>query len=391
MALSLDAYAGGSHTLEFEFISDAAGVAEGLYLDDIEVTGANVPFAESFGGVSLTNYTGYVIDADAFTNNVAFNRESLLVNTIVAAENFEPFTTNASYQFTYRLRATNGAQFPIFNFNNATNAALTYIATNTISVAASRQTNVTNFASLRPAARLSHLTEYKIEVEVARVGGAVLFRGTNGPFHFYHFTNTVSGDASFNSFAEFLDSGVERSWLIDTMAGSDSFEITNAVSFHRYDEFMAGASAANIPVRLDVELRNATTDALVPLVNSFSNYLVAVNNYTTPASTPPEPRERTNTLVLGIRPASQLNSVDSQYRVIVRMTYTNTLGQPGLALGSMTNGPQRFLHFNGNLLFGDIDTTFNSVNTAPTVGLATPGSHIVSSLFVSLGAGTING
>ena len=41
--LSLNAYTGASQLLRFAFISDASGVAEGLYLDDIEVTGANVP------------------------------------------------------------------------------------------------------------------------------------------------------------------------------------------------------------------------------------------------------------------------------------------------------------------------------------------------------------
>jgi hypothetical protein len=54
--------------LRFEFISDAATVAEGLYLDDIEVTGSTVPFTESFTGLTLTNYTGYVIDAAAETS-----------------------------------------------------------------------------------------------------------------------------------------------------------------------------------------------------------------------------------------------------------------------------------------------------------------------------------
>jgi hypothetical protein len=222
LTFNLNSYAGSSRTLRFEFISDGAGVAEGLYLDDIEVTGSTVPLAESFAGITLTNYTGYVIDADALTNDVSFNRESLLMNTIVAAENFSGVTTNTAYQFTYRLRSTNGAQFPIFNFNGATNAALTYISTNTVSINSAQDVSVTNFASLRPAGQLSHLTQYRVEVEVARTNGVVLFRGTNGPFQFYHFTNTVSGDASFNTFAEFMDSGIERSWMINRAPGTPS-------------------------------------------------------------------------------------------------------------------------------------------------------------------------
>jgi hypothetical protein len=40
-AVDLSAYAGGVHTLKFEFISDTSGTAEGWYLDDIAVIGSN--------------------------------------------------------------------------------------------------------------------------------------------------------------------------------------------------------------------------------------------------------------------------------------------------------------------------------------------------------------
>jgi len=389
MAFNITQYAGTNRTVSFRFFSGASGVAEGLYLDDIQVLGSTNPVGQTLAEVTLTNDTGYVIDADAVTNNAAFNRESLLVNTVIEAENFQPASTNVTYQFTYRLRDTNGNLFPIYNFDGATNAALTYLASNTVTLTFAEREAVTNLASLRPAARLNHRTEYQIEVEVAHTNGAVVLRGTNGPYHFYHFTNTVTSDPAYNVIAELIGSGVDRYWLIDTAPGSNTFLLTNVVSFRRYDDFAGTLNADSIPVRLDVELRNAANNAVIPLVVSSSNYLVGVNEYV--AGTPPTPRERTNTLVVGIRPAAQLDSVNATYVAIVRMTYTNQLGQPGLAAESITNPATQFLHFNGNLNFGDIETTFSEIANEPPVLLVTPGSHIDTQLAVSGNSGTIVG
>lgn len=390
-AISLNNFVGGSHTIKFQFHTDGSVIAEGWYLDDIEINATTAPMTNSFVSFDYTNYTGYIVNGDATTNNPAFNRESLLVNTVISSENFQTNATNFAYQFTYRLRDTNGALFPLVDSTGLTNAALNYVATNLVSLPALGRTNTTNFASLKPAGRLSHLTSYKIEVDVARVGGTVLYSDTNGPFHFYHFTNAVSGDASYNVISEFLGSGIERSWIVDLIPGSNTFSVTNVVAFRRYDEFESVfPPIASLPVRLDVELRHATNNTLIPLVNTFSNYNVLLGAYKVGSFNPPLPTETTNTLVLNVRPAAQLNSVDTTYRLIVRMTYTNTVSQPGIAVASMTNGPARLLQFNGNLIFNDIATTFNAVSATPSFGAATLGSYIAASVAVSACVGTRN-
>ncbi|HMJ88786.1 MAG TPA: hypothetical protein VK530_03160, partial [Candidatus Acidoferrum sp.] len=388
--IDLNSFAGAAHTLKFWFHTDQSVIREGWYLDDLEVSAGTSPVTDSLVTLDYTNYTGYIIDSDS--NNPAFNRESMLLNTVVSAENFQTNATNYAYRFTYRLRDTNGAIFPIYDFNGQTNAAYTYVSTNTVSLAAGAQTNTTNFASIRPAARLNHLTLYRIEVDVARVGGAVIFKATNGPLPFYHFTNNISGDPSYNVIAEFKNSGIERSFIIDLAPGSNTFSITNTFALRRYDGFSNGfPGAVALPIRLDVEMRPVTNNSLtVPLVNAFSNYTVLLSDYQF-LSSPTAPFTTTNSVVLNIRPQTQLNSVDSQYRVIVRMSYTNTPGQPSLAVASITNSPTQFLHFNGHLEFNDIDTTFTSVNSPPPPGAVTPGISITSSLFVSANAGTVVG
>src|SRR6185295_15815418 len=97
VVISLNSFVGATRAVKFQFHSDFSVIFEGWYLDDIELTAGNSPVTDTFGGLTLTNYTGYVIDADATTNNASYNRESLLVNTTLSAENFQTNSTNFAY------------------------------------------------------------------------------------------------------------------------------------------------------------------------------------------------------------------------------------------------------------------------------------------------------
>ncbi len=120
VAINLNDHVGGSRTLRFEFLSGLdLPTREGWYLDDIEVTGASVPLAEQWTALELTNYTGYVIDADRLTNHPAFHRDALRVQTGFAAENFTPAPSNLTYRLQYRLLDSAGAPFPIFDLDGS--------------------------------------------------------------------------------------------------------------------------------------------------------------------------------------------------------------------------------------------------------------------------------
>jgi hypothetical protein len=392
VALSLNTLVGTEPDITFQFFSDATSTAEGVYIDDMEITAGTNILGEILVANSLTNYTGYVIDADAFTNNPAFNRESLLISTRFTVDNYNSIaSTNVGYIFTYRLRDTNGALFPICDVGGNTNASWTYAITNTANIPTRNELNITNLASLRPAARLSPFTEYEVELSITRTNGTLVRNFTNSPRHFYHFTNLVSGDNAFNVLAELTDSGWERQWLINTAPGSNTFVLTNAVSIRRYDNFAGANSTDNIPIRLNVELRRAADNALIPLAYASSNYMASVLDYTSGTSNPPEPRERTNSFEFAVQPAGQLDSVNATYIAIVRLSYTNQPGQTSIAVNSMTNPSTRLLHFNGALNFNDIETTFTRVLNSPVASSVVAGSHINTSLYVADGAGSIDG
>lgn len=391
--LSLNSFVGGSHLLRFVFASDASGVAEGLYLDDIEVTGSSTPITQQLTSLSIPNFTGYVIDSDAANTNTTFNRDTINATTALALENFSGGSTSLTYVFTYRLRETNGALFPIFNATGTTtNADYTHLITNAALLTVAQETNLLATALLKPAARLDHRTSYRVEVAVSRPGGATLFNSTNGPLHFYHFTNTVHSDPALNAIVESGGFGWERTWLLNTAPGSNSFLLTNDVVIHRYDNYQAlNPSLDALSVRLDVELRNATTDALVPLNFSGSNYNSIVASYTPGSTNPVTPRVTTNQLVFAVKPSAQLDSVNATYRAILRVTYTNQFNQPSLLVANNTNAPQRLLAYNGRLIVGDINTTMHAFSAEPVPGAVTINSNIATTVALATDSATIDG
>ena len=146
----------------------------------------------------LTNYTGYVIDADANTNAAAFNREALLFHAIVRSTNSGATTMRSNY-YVFRLLDTNNTPFPIYDAGGNINGGLTYNLTNANVVLANNTAITrTNLAVIRPAARLNPYNQYTLEMRIF-TNGLPTGRATNDGLHSYHhFTNLVSGDPSFN-------------------------------------------------------------------------------------------------------------------------------------------------------------------------------------------------
>jgi len=74
----------------------------------------------------ITNYTGYIIDSDAGSNNPAFNRDSILFNALVRSTNGGPMAATRSNYYVFRLLDTNSVPFPIYDVTGGTNASYTY-------------------------------------------------------------------------------------------------------------------------------------------------------------------------------------------------------------------------------------------------------------------------
>jgi hypothetical protein len=395
VALDLDAYVGGIHTLRFEFSSDFTVNAEGWYLDDLEVRTANSTLAESIETMSVTNYSGYVIDSDDGNPAPEYDRESILARTVVRTENFGSLVTLNSYYVGYRLlNAATGLPHPIYDSTGQTNAAYTYNITNTAFIGAFGVDFDTNVASLKPATRLDPYTQYTVEVRVFRGGVFTGDEATDGPRTYYHFTNLVSADTAFNVITRLNGSAYTRTYLVNTVPGEDTITVNADYTLRRYDGFSAFPAANDIAVHLNFQLVDAAANTNVPLTSSSATFIKSVQSHGIALIGNPIPPTVVNYIdALNIKPApgQQLDSVNKLYKVIVSIDHVDVIAEPPVAGNSLTMADQRMLHFNGHLFFGGIDTMFNSIDNTPPVILVVAPNFVRTQLGVDGNQGFVVG
>jgi hypothetical protein len=369
VTLPLNAYVGGGHTLRFEFYSDFSIVAEGAYLDDILVDGANQPITSSLQSLQNANYSGYVLDAD--TSN---GRSNIQAQAVFTVENFTGTNTTYTNVLSYRLINTNGnTAHPIYDQGNtATNASFTYNITNVISLAAGTNATVTNTAFIRPAAWMSQFTQFYLECSML-TNGVLAQTLTTTPSPYYHFTNVVSGDLAYNVLLNFTGTSWSRTYAVQTIPGQNTFQVNASYEVRRWDDFNLGIGSANIPIIFNYTLSDSAGNT-VPLVSSSQTFFDSVDSYF--LFFIPYPTYLAVSHTLDIQPSGQLDSVNNTYYLTVTISHTNNpaIGQV-LTANTQGTSTNELLHFNGNLFFGSVGTIFT--NLTPTPPVNPPGGGVI--------------
>ncbi len=349
-------------------------------------------------GLETTNYTGYVIDADAATLDRVHNRQQLLVQSRVRTTNPDAAILATTYYLRYRLLNSQGLPHPLFDSTGTTPPDATYNLTNTFGLAAGANISRTNVAALRPATRLSPDDRYTVELRVFVPGGIrESDRLTNAPQPFIHFTNLVSADAGFNVVGTVDQVTFTQSAAVRTDPDRSAFAVDVDYTLHRYDNFQGAAAPADaVPITLAYQLVDQTTGQIVPLDASTTNFNRTLFRYTPPPpDNPHAPWAQTATRTIQVRPATgiQLDSVDHRYRLVATLSHLEQSGVPASARtdSSASSSAAQLLHFNGNLRFGALNTTFSSIDNIPPRLGTTPGSHATSLLSIDDQSGLIPG
>ena len=191
-------------------------------------------------GSGVTNYTGYLIDADqaSITNNASFNREFIIFQAIVRTTNTTASTLQRTNTYSLRLLNSNGVAVPIYDLTGTTtNAGYAYNITNTLSVPALGTNILARNANLRPIARLNPFDRYTVDFRVLTNGVATAAFTNDGPRPYYHFTNTVSGDASYNVITEITNVSTNLVYAVDTIPAKQAFRFDVGIILRRYDDF----------------------------------------------------------------------------------------------------------------------------------------------------------
>lgn len=367
LTLPLNAYIGGTHTLRFEFYSDYSIAYEGAYLDDIVVSAANQPVTTALQSLQESNYSGFILDSDA-----TYGRSNIQVQATFAVENFTGTTTTYTNVLSFRLfNAASGAPHPIYDASHvATNVNYSHDITNVLTLAPGTNALVANLAGLRPAAWMSHFTNFYAECRLF-TNGVLAQTLMTTPATYHHFTNTVAGDPANNCLLNLANAGWSRTYAVQSSSGQDAFLVDVGYEIRRWDDVGLGAGPANIPVVLSYTLSDAAGNP-VPLTTNFRVFNDAVSNYYSITyffpfvHTVDYPAVVAAAKTLTIRPVSQLDSVNRTYYLTVTLSHTNNpaTGQV-LTANTQTTTTNVLLHFNGSLLFGSISTTMDSLGVAP--------------------------
>jgi hypothetical protein len=385
--LPLSAYVGGVHTLKFEFDSDFSNVFEGAYLDDILVDGSTQPFIANLQTLQNINYSGYVLDSDT-----TYGRSNIVGQATFTVENFTGVSAAYSNVLSFRLiNANTGAPHPIYdNGNTATNATYTYNITNNLTLAPGTNLSVTAAAYIRPAAWMNEFSQYYIECRML-TNGVLAQTLTTPPSTYYHFTNTASIDTAYNVLLNLTNAAWSRTYAVQSIPGQNTFQVNAGYEVRRWDDLGLPSGTANIPIVFNYKLTDSGGNA-VPLVNSSETFYDAVSNYVPVVFIFPlfhvvdEPVFAAGQHTLDIQPAVQLSSVSKTYFVTVTISATNNPATQQVVTANTLQTPlSELLDFNGNLYFGPIGTTLNSLGPPAPPGNPPSGGFIPTSLNVAGG------
>ncbi len=355
-AITFDAVAGTEYRIALDGFGGAAGTYTLSWLYPV--------VTETVLSTAVTNVNNFIYDSDIAFGG-AYNRDRLLVTTSVASTNQSAAQHFSTYALRYRLLDTNGLPQPILDSNGTTNAAFTYNFTNTINIAGHVSLTSATSAGLKPLVRLDPYNQYSVEVKIQRIGAFTGAAITNNPTTFLEFTNLVSGDVALNVIPFHFGDSFSQNWAVRSAPGQSALLVNASFGVFRYDDFSSALpSTDNTTVSFNYQLRRASDNALIPLKNSTTNFVHGVPSYT--AGVPKTVGSLAVSDTLQVEPVGQIDCINDTYYLTVNFSCANGPSQPLVGGNPKATVATRVLYFNGNLFFGNIQTTIGQFGVGPS-------------------------
>lgn len=226
---------------------------------------------------------------------------------------------------------------------------------------------------------------------------------------YYHYPSTTVGDAARNVIAEMTGSTLAvRRYLVDTVTGAEYVHAAGVFRLRRYDAWDSIVNTAtSIAVKVKMELRRASDDAIVQVLDAGGNAVDFVEKSSSVSISPwvveggikvPTSIASSDLSLLDLRldPAGWLD-FEEEYYVRLEVSHEETSGQPFVTGNASQTLDARFYHFNGNLAFGAITTQFSALNGGITtintneprlnVPVAVDGGHLQGNEAYTFGTG----
>lgn len=333
--------------------------------------------------LTVTNYTGYIISSDALVGSADYNRDHLAVRASIYYNHllFGGGDTNNTFDYTlhFTLEDDAGVAQPLLvGGKTNTQATVTYTVDRPIFLLFNSP--IDTDVSLTPAGTLDPFKNYHVVLHLwRRVSGSNVRPVDTGVTQsdvaqrYITFASTNAFDLALNVFAEVSNTFITKDYLINGSSGQDKFHATVESRVVRYDGWVFPVSTSPVTVHYNLELRDAATQALVPLAqsvvtvtNSIANYVPAGGSQTVPT---PAVAFSFDSVPFAPAPGTQLDAVNHTYYLRVTIDHIDLGGQPAVVGNTWNTVADRYLQFDGMLAFGDISTRFTHVASPPLAGL----------------------
>jgi hypothetical protein len=349
---------------------------------------------ETINSLTITNLTGYVIASDAVFGGAGHTRDTIDVQSEVSYTR-SISNTNYVFDYTYQYRLLDEAGVAQslrdgFDVGTVVSREVTINRTFVLPYLPVLRT-----VRLLPANRLDPYQQYRVELRLLRRISGSLGRPTatgdslaTTPATFLHFPSTTPTDADVNVIPVLNTVNWSRTYLLTDGGSKSNLQVQTGFRAYRWDRWNLSRQTNEITFYFDLELTDAATAEVIPLVQSRIPVTRAMATYTD--GSPAAPTVANLNATLSFSPSVQLDPINKTYRLKVRIGHFPTGGLTTLAGNEIEVAPRRLLHLNGRLDFGAIQTRYGSLGNDPVQGVISGGT-MPTSLAVNNQSGGLAG
>ncbi len=323
--------------------------------------------------VRTTNYTGYVVAADAVSGHVpdrSFIRGEFTMDFTWDTLN----NTGANYEAAFSLEDETGAQVPLAAGAGPSVTEITEV----YQVSLDAQTTADSHAfsaQLRPAAHLVPQKRYTVKARWRKQPGGGSYGGyTSVPLHttaqlgltadYFHFTNTAS-DAGANASVKAALNTWQRPWMIANSTTQGSIQLRVDLTVRRFDEIDDAPASLAILTNLALSLRRVSTGSLVW---TAPDKQVTISTPSHAGGTGPtaEPASASGLTQFDLEVPDGVLVPGELYEPVIAVTHSGEQGGSGLNDdGTAVLDAHRLLRLSGKVFFGTLEALFDEVTNDP--------------------------
>ncbi len=341
-SLTLTLAAGG--TVDF-VVGDGPGANNAG--DSTGLSGAIALVPAVINSTDITNYTGYIIEADRTDGDPTTNRQRI----------------HTEAEINFAVAGNYRADWTLIDPNDVV------VASDSVTLPAGSSGVVTTNASIVPALSPTLVpgTLYRTKLSVFDLtNSAVVATKTAVTGRTYlHFPGADSASSDLNVVAWITDVSVTTApdWLLETDPTTNKVPVTVAYNLYRYDDWLGASVNKNVVCNLAQSIKRDSDGAVIASTATGATF-VSAPLASFAAGAPKTPALISGIAVIMVDPTEILALVNHRFEATISHIDRPPFGNVRTD-NTNTSAPKFIYHYSGQLNFGAITTHFSHFASAP--------------------------